>query len=103
MVILSTIIMAGFLGVYVPSLFMHIGFLGDVFINLLKLFALPLITSSLIVAIASMGSNIQNLRSLASKVLLYMILSEILAVSIALILFNIFILFDFKDLKNQNF
>ena len=90
MVILSTIIMAGFLGVYVPSLFMHIGFLGDVFINLLKLFALPLITSSLIVAIASMGSNIQNLRSLASKVLLYMILSEILAVSIALILFNIF-------------
>jgi Na+/H+-dicarboxylate symporter len=88
--ILLSVVLAIVCGVYTPSIFKHIGVLGDIFINLLKLFALPLICSALIVALGAMGSSIGNLKSLARNVVFYMILSEVIAVTIALVLFNVF-------------
>lgn len=88
--ILLSVILAIVLGIYTPNLFGDIKFLGDIFINLLKLFALPLIASTLIVTLGSMEKSLNNLKSLIGGVTSYMLLSEIIAVAIALILFNLF-------------
>jgi Na+/H+-dicarboxylate symporter len=88
--ILISVFLAVVLGIYVPGLFVSIKFLGDIFINLLKLFALPLIASTLVFALGSMEKNVRSLKSLIFGVTSYMVLSEIIAVSIALILFNVF-------------
>lgn len=87
--ILISVVAALIFGVYFPLLFDHIKFLGDLFINLLKLFALPLICSALIASIGGMSSNISNLKSLSIKAISYMLLSEVVAVAIALTLFNV--------------
>jgi len=88
--ILISVILAIVLGIYTPRLFVHIKFLGDIFINLLKLFALPLISSTLIVALGNMEKNLHDLKSLVRGTTGYMILSEVAAVTIALLLFNLF-------------
>jgi Na+/H+-dicarboxylate symporter len=86
--ILISVAVAIFLGIIAPSLFEHIKFLGDLFINLLKLFALPLICSTLIAAVGDFSGNISTIKSLSKKMLSYMFLSEVVAVVIALCLFN---------------
>jgi proton glutamate symport protein len=88
--ILLSLVLAIFFGIYTPYIFSKITFLGELFINLLKLFALPLICSALITSLGNMGSDISKLKILAKNTVAYMLLSEIIAVSIALILFNIF-------------
>lgn len=88
--ILLSVVLAILLGMYTPQIFPKIGFLGDIFINLLKLFALPLICSALIAAIGSMGDSMAQLKSLARNAVAYMLVSEIIAVTIALALFNLF-------------
>ncbi|MBF8262667.1 MAG: hypothetical protein HW387_332 [Parachlamydiales bacterium] len=87
--ILLSIAAAIVFGIYVPNTFLSIKFLGDLFINLLKLFALPLICSALIAALGGMSNNLSHLKSLSLKVVGYMLLSEIIAVTIALTLFNV--------------
>lgn len=77
------------LGIWVPELFVSISFLGDLFIKLLKLFALPLICSALIAAIGGATGSGSALKTMSRKLLGYMLISEILAVSIALTLFNL--------------
>ena len=78
------------LGMTLPSFFGQIKFLGDLFINLLKLFALPLICSALIAALGDLsGKNVSTLKALSKKAISYMVLSEVLAVLIAVCLFNI--------------
>lgn len=78
------------LGMTMPHLFAPIQFLGDLFIHLLKLFALPLVCSALIAALGEVSGDLAPFRSLAKKMIGYMLTSEIIAVSIALILFNLF-------------
>lgn len=86
--ILLSLVAAIVFGILTPELFKHIKFLGDVFINLLKLFALPLICSALVAALGGLSGNISTLKSLSRKLVGYMVVSEIMAVTIALILFN---------------
>lgn len=88
--ILISVASAFLLGVLTPTLFEHIQFLGDLFINLLKLFALPLICSALIAALGDLSGNFSSLKSLSKKLLSYMVISEIIAVTIALCLFHFF-------------
>jgi len=76
-------------GILTPGLFGQIKFLGDLFINLLKLFALPLICSALIAALGEMSGGASMLKSLSKKMMSYMVLSEVIAVAIALCLFNL--------------
>ncbi len=75
---------------FFPEIFSSLRFIGEVFINLLKVFSLPLISTALIVALGAMNSNLQGLQRLARSTLSYMLVSEIIAVSIALLLFNTF-------------
>lgn len=88
--ILISVLLSIILGIYTPDLFSHIKFLGDIFINLLKLFALPLIAATLIVTLGNMEKSLNNLKSLVHGTTSYMLLSEIAAVTIALVLFNLF-------------
>ena len=88
--IILSIILAFFLGIYTPHIFSKIGFLGELFINLLKLFALPLICCALITSLGGMGININRVHILAKYTIFYMLLSEVIAVTIALVLFNLF-------------
>lgn len=86
--ILLSLAAAILLGILTPSLFEHVKFLGDLFINLLKLFALPLICSALVAAVGGLSGNVSTIKSLSKKLIGYMLFSEIMAVSIALFLFN---------------
>ena len=88
--ILLSLALSIVLGICVPNLFQSIKFLGDLFINLLKLFALPLICSALIACLGNMSGGLDHLKSLSKRIISYMLVSEIAAVTIALILFNLF-------------
>lgn len=87
--ILLSVIAAILFGILTPTIFDPIKFLGELFINLLKLFALPLICSALIAALGDMSGNISQLKSLSKKTFTYMLISEVMAVTIALTLFNL--------------
>ena len=88
--ILASVVLSIVFGIYLPWVFPSVKFLGDIFINLLKLFALPLISSTLVVVLGNMSKNLSNLKSLVGGVTGYMLLSEVVAVVIALVLFNLF-------------
>ena len=88
--ILISVAAALIFGVLTPGIFEPLKFLGDLFINLLKLFALPLICSALISALGNLSGNLSTLRSLSTKSISYMLLSEVIAVTIALGLFSYF-------------
>jgi Na+/H+-dicarboxylate symporter len=89
--ILLSVFAALLLGVLIPELFVSISFFGDLFINLLKLFALPLISSALLASLGEMGGNqLTGFKNLARNAVGYMLVSEIIAVAIALLLFNVF-------------
>lgn len=88
--ILLSVIAAILLGILAPTMFAPIQFLGVLFINLLKLFALPLICSALIAALGDVSGSLTSLKSLSTKAVAYMIISEVIAVTIALGLFNFF-------------
>lgn len=87
--ILLSVITAIAFGITTPFLFVKIKFIGDLFINLLKLFALPLICSALVAALGNLSGNLSALKSLAKKSVGYMLLSEVIAVTIAIFLFNV--------------
>src|SRR5256885_787555 len=88
--ILLSVVLAILFGIATPHLFESIHFIGELFINLLKLFALPLICSAVIAALGDMGHDLAKLKSLARNAVGYMVVSEVVAVTIALTLFNIF-------------
>lgn len=63
--------------------------IGDIFINLLKLIAVPLVLFSIIVGVASLG-DVKKLGRLGSKTLLTYVLTTLTAVVLGLVLVNIF-------------
>jgi Na+/H+-dicarboxylate symporter len=64
------------------------GFLGTLFINALKMLIVPLITSSIIVGVAGIGSS-GNLGKLGGKTLLFYALTTLLAILLGLVLVNL--------------
>ena len=89
--ILLSVMFAILFGMTTPLLFPQIKFLGDIFINLLRLFALPLICSALIAALGGLSGKLSSLKTLSKHMIFFMLFSEVCAVTIALFLFNFFI------------
>ena len=87
-ILLLSMVLGFVCGIYYPSILLHLKPIGMLFINLMKLFALPLIVSALIVALGDLLHSNHDTISLLS-VVLYMLVSEIIAVSIGLTLFNL--------------
>ncbi len=86
--IMASIFLAIMGGLYFPEAMISMNWIGKVFINLLKLIALPLIFSALVSAITSIG-NFKKLGSIGVYAIGYVILSVGFAVVIGLLLLNI--------------
>uniref|UniRef100_UPI003AFB8253 Aspartate transporter n=2 Tax=synthetic construct TaxID=32630 RepID=UPI003AFB8253 len=63
--------------------------LGDIFLRLLKMIVVPLVFSTIVTGIASMG-DVKKLGRIGAKTLIYYMITTTLAVTIGLILANIF-------------
>ena len=88
--ILASIALGIFCGIWFPEFMISIRWIGTLFINLLKLIALPLIFSALVGAITSIG-NIKRLESMGFYTICYVLISVSFAVTIGLLLLNIFV------------
>lgn len=86
--VLIGVILAFMFGISTPQLFKHLTFISDTFINLLKLCALPIIFTSLVVTIGMLPEPGQ-LKKIARNSILYILASEVIAVTIALVVFNL--------------
>ncbi len=87
-IFLVSIILAFAGGILVPHVFEHLTFISNTFINLLKLCALPIVLTSLIITIGSL-EQLHQLKAVVRNSLLYILISEVVAVTIGLILFNV--------------
>jgi Na+/H+-dicarboxylate symporter len=76
-------------GAFFPQEMIAISWIGQLFINLLKMIVLPLIFSALVSAITSLGGA-KKISSIGVYTLCYVMLSVSLAVIIGLVLLNIF-------------
>lgn len=75
-------------GIYFPHAMISISWIGKLFINLLKLIALPLIFSALVSAITSIG-NVKRFGSIGVYTISYVLISVSFAVVIGLLLLNL--------------
>ncbi len=87
--ILISISAAIFFGAFFPKEMITISWIGQLFINLLKMIVLPLIFSALVSAITSLGGA-KKISSIGIYTFGYVMLSVSLAVIIGLILLNVF-------------
>lgn len=87
--ILASIALAILSGIFYPKEVLAVSWIGTLFINLLKLIVLPLIFCALVSAITGMG-GIKRLGSIGIYTLSYVLLSVFLAVTIGLILIDVF-------------
>lgn len=87
--ILLSIVLGILGGIWFPETMLSIRWVGTLFINLLKLIALPLIFSALVGAITSIG-NIKRLESMGFYTICYVLMSVSFAVIIGLLLLNVF-------------
>lgn len=87
--IILSIALGIFCGVFFPKETIAVSWIGKLFINLLKLIVLPLIFCALVSAIASIG-GMQRLGSIGFYTLGYVLVSVSIAVVIGLTLLNVF-------------
>lgn len=87
--ILISIALGIICGVSFPKEIISISWIGQLFINLLKLIVLPLIFSALVSAITSIG-EMKKLGSIGIYTICYVLLSVSIAVVIGLVLLNTF-------------
>lgn len=84
------IIIIGFvIGIYFPELALELGFLGDLFLNYLKMLIIPIIFVSIFLAVANLDPD--ELKSLGSKTLLYYLSTSFLAALTGFIVSKFFI------------
>jgi Na+/H+-dicarboxylate symporter len=87
--ILLSIVLGILGGIFLPEQMLSIRWIGSLFINLLKLIALPLIFSALVGAITAIG-NPKRLGSIGIYTIFYVLASVSLSVIIGLTLLNLF-------------
>lgn len=85
--VLFAVVLAFVLGIFVPHWFKPLEFISSTFINLLKLCALPIVLTSLIVTIGNL-QQLHELKQVARNSVIFIMLTEIIAVTIGLIVFN---------------
>jgi len=75
-------------GYFLGDVFIHLKFLGTIFLNALKMVVIPLIVSSMIVGVASLG-DMSRLGRTAARTLVYFLATTMIAVIIGIILVNL--------------
>ncbi len=86
--ILIALILAVFFGYYIPSGVPYVAWMGEIFLRALTMIIIPLILSSIITGVTSMGSG-KNLGRLGGKTIIYYISTSTLAIVTGLFLVNI--------------
>jgi len=86
--ILIALGLAALFGYYVPSGIEYTAWMGDIFLTALKMVIVPLILSSIISGVTSMGSG-KNLGRLGGKTMLYYLSTSTFAILTGLLLVNI--------------
>ena len=86
--ILIALVVAVFFGYFLPDYVKYISWAGDLFLRALKMIIIPLIFSSIISGVTSMGSG-KNLGRLGLKTLSYYLLTSLLAILTGLGLVNL--------------
>ena len=76
------------LGSVMPATAQYLGFLGDLFLRLLKMIIVPLIFASLVSGIASLGSA-RSVGRVGMRTMMYYTISTTLAITIGLTLVNL--------------
>lgn len=89
LLILLSVALGILFGIFFPELMIKTNWVGQVFINLLKLIVLPLIFCALVSAIASLG-GVERLGKIGMFTLIYVLISVSIAVCIGLVLINVF-------------
>lgn len=74
-------------GIYLPAIFDNLTFISDIFINLVRVAILPIMFASLVMTFAYI-ENIAKFKKVIFVSISYILLTEILAVSIAIAVFN---------------
>ncbi len=87
---LMAVILGIILGIIVPNYAIHIAFLGEIFLSLLKVLILPIIIFSLFLAVSQI-STLDKLKNIGLKTLIYYFSTTALAVLTSIVLVNIFI------------
>lgn len=75
-------------GIFDTSFVTILGFIGKVFLNALKMIIIPLIMSSIIIGVASIGAS-GDLGKLGGKTLLFYAVTTVLAVLVGLLVINV--------------
>ena len=86
--ILIALVLAVFFGYFFPDQVSYIGWMGDLFLRALKMIIIPLILSSIISGVTSMGGG-KSLGRLGLKTITYYITTSLLAITTGLVLVNI--------------
>lgn len=86
--ILIALIAAVLFGIFFSEQVVYVAWMGDLFLRLLKMIIIPLIFSSIISGVTSMGSG-RNLGRLGLKTLFYYLTTSLLAIVTGLILVNL--------------
>lgn len=87
--ILIALILAVAIGYYTPGLVDYISWIGVIFLRALNMVVVPLILSSIISGVASIGGG-SNLGRLGLKTMLYYIVTSLIAILTGLFLVNLF-------------
>ena len=86
--ILIALILAVFFGYYLPGGVKYVSWMGEIFLTALKMVIIPLILSSIISGVTSMGGG-KNLGRLGAKTMLYYMSTSVIAILTGLILVNV--------------
>lgn len=86
--ILIALVLAILFGYFVPSAVIYVSWMGDIFLRALKMVIIPLIFSSIISGVTSMGEG-KNLGRLGFKTLSYYLVTSTLAILTGLIIVNL--------------
>ncbi|MFQ5453801.1 MAG: dicarboxylate/amino acid:cation symporter, partial [Candidatus Zixiibacteriota bacterium] len=82
---ITSVILGGIFGYYLPEIMLSVSFIGQLFINALRIVVIPVVVVSIIIGIAGMG-DIKKINRSVGKTILYFISTSAVAVCIGLIL-----------------
>ena len=85
---LLAIILGALAGVYLPELMLKLKILGDIFISLLKMIIVPLVFTSVFIAMLGLG-DVAKFRDIGIKTIAYYVTTTALAVFVGLLLVNL--------------
>jgi len=86
--IIAGVLLGGFLGYLVPQWMVEIAWLGDLFLNALKMLIIPLIFSAVMSGVASIG-DVRSLGRMGGMTVAYYFITTSIAVVVGLVVVNL--------------